>query len=38
VIAHKRRGHGRADHQWVTMTLGDFVSLINGNRDHLEDL
>ena len=38
VIAHKRRGHGRADHQWVTMTLGDFVALLNGSRDHMEDL
>ncbi|QCV95654.1 hypothetical protein [Acidipropionibacterium acidipropionici] len=38
VIAHKRRGHGRADHQWVTMTLGDFVALLNGSRDHLEEL
>ena len=37
VVVHKRRGKGRAADQWVTMTLGDFASLLNGNRDHLDD-
>ena len=37
VVVHKRRGKGRAADQWVTMTLGDFASLVNGNRDHLVD-
>ncbi len=37
VVVHKRRGKGRAADQWVTMTLGDFASLLNGNRDHLID-
>ena len=37
VVVHKRRGKGRAADQWVTMTLGDFASLLKGNRDHLGD-
>ncbi|GAA2178510.1 hypothetical protein GCM10009785_01350 [Brooklawnia cerclae] len=37
VIAHKRHGKGRPEDQWITMTLGEFVALMNGNRDHLED-
>ena len=37
VVVHKRRGKGRAADQWVTMTLGDFAALLNGNRDHLDD-
>lgn len=37
VIAHKRHGKGRAEDQWVTMTLGDLVALLTGNRDHLAD-
>lgn len=36
VIVHKRHGHAKAADQWVTMTLGDFVALLVGNRDHLE--
>ena len=35
-IVHKRRGRGRAEDQWVTLTLGDLVALLNGNRDHLQ--
>lgn len=37
IICHKR--HGRADpaDQWVTMTLGELVALLNGDRSHLED-
>ncbi|WP_054953070.1 hypothetical protein [Flaviflexus massiliensis] len=36
VIMHKRQGKGRPADQWVTMTLGDFVALITGNRGHLD--
>lgn len=35
VIAHKRHGKGQPEDQWVTMTLADFVALINGNRNHI---
>lgn len=37
VVVHKRVGKGKAQmaEQYVTMTLGDFVALITGNRDHL---
>ena len=38
VIAHKRHGKGQAADQWVTMTLADFVALLTGSRNHLEDL
>lgn len=38
VIAHKRRGRAAPADQWVTMTLGDFVALLTGSRDHLEPL
>lgn len=37
IIAHKRHGKGRAEDQWVTMTLGDFVALLTGSRDHLDE-
>ncbi|WP_240161565.1 hypothetical protein [Flaviflexus equikiangi] len=37
IIAHKRHGKGRAEDQWITMTLGDLVALLTGNRDHLEE-
>lgn len=37
IIAHKRHGKGRAEDQWITMTLGDFVALLTGSRDHLEE-
>lgn len=36
IIAHKRHGKGRAEDQWVTMTLGDFVALLTGSRAHLD--
>ena len=36
VIAHKRHGNGQPQDQWVTMTLGDFVALLTGSRDHME--
>lgn len=32
VIAHKRHGKGRAEDQWVTMTLKDFTALLTGTR------
>ena len=32
IIAHKRHGRGKAQDQWVTMTLQDFVSLLTGER------
>ena len=35
IVAHKRHGKGRPEDQWITMTLGDFVALLNGNRCHL---
>lgn len=36
-IVHKRHGHGQPADQWVTMTLGEYVALLNGDRSHLED-
>ena len=35
-VVHKRRGKGDAADQWVTLTLGELVALISGNRDHLQ--
>lgn len=32
LIAHKRHGKGRAEDQWVTLTLADLVSLLTGER------
>ena len=32
VVVHKRRGKSLASDQYVTMTLADLVSLINGER------
>lgn len=32
VVVHKRRGHGSAAHQYVTMTLRDLVALLTGQR------
>lgn len=37
VIAHKRHGKGKAEDQWVTMTLSEFVALLTGNRKHIEE-
>lgn len=37
IIVHKRRGHGAAADQWVTMTLAELVALMTGSRDHLEE-
>jgi hypothetical protein len=32
VVVHKRRGVGDPMHQWVSMTLGDFVAILAGQR------
>lgn len=37
VIAHKRHGKGRPEDQWVTMTMAEFVALLNGNRNHIKE-
>ncbi len=38
IVAHKRHGEGRPEDQWITMTLGDFVALLNGDRTHLNGI
>lgn len=37
IVVHKRVGKGKKQmhDQYVTLTLGDLVALITGNRDHL---
>lgn len=35
LIIHKRHGVGRAEDQWVTLTVGDLVALLTLSRDHL---
>lgn len=35
LIVHKRHGKGRAEDQWVTLTVGDLVALLTLSRDHL---
>ena len=35
LVIHKRHGKGQPEDQWVTLTLGDLVSLLTGTRDHL---
>lgn len=37
VVVHKRTRRSKAADQFVTMTLGDFVAILNGDRDHLEE-
>ena len=37
LIVHKRHGRGDPADQWVSMTLREFVALINGNRSHTEE-
>lgn len=32
IIVHKRHGKGKAEDQWVTMTLRDLLAIINGSR------
>ena len=36
LTVHKRHGKGQADQQWVTLTLGDLVALLTGDRSHYE--
>ena len=38
IVAHKRHGKGCPEDQWITMTLGDFVALLNGDRTHLNGI
>lgn len=37
LIVHKRTGKGALsmNDQYVTMTLGDLIAILNGNRDHI---
>ena len=37
IVVAKRRGTSDPADQFVLMTLGELVSLVNGNRDHLGD-
>ena len=32
VVVHKRHGKGRAEDQWVTMTLADLTAILTGTR------
>lgn len=32
VIVHKRHGKGKAEDQWVTLTLADFAAILSGKR------
>ena len=34
IVVHKRHGRGRAEDQWVTMTMGELVALLTLSRDH----
>lgn len=34
LVVHKRHGKGDPSDQYVTLTLGDLVALLNGNRNH----
>ena len=36
IVVHKRHGKSAPESQWVTMTLGDLVALLRGDREHLE--
>ncbi len=38
LIIHKRHGKSRPGDQWVTCTLAELVALLNGNRDHTEEM
>jgi hypothetical protein len=37
VVAHKRHGKSDPAEQWITMRMQDFVALLTGSRDHVED-
>jgi len=36
LIIHKRHGKGRPEDQWVTLTLGELVALLTGDRTHYD--
>ena len=36
LVVAKRHGNNKPAEQWVHMTVGEFVALVNGNRDHME--
>lgn len=38
LVVHKRHGKGRAEDQWLTLTVGDLVALLTLSRDHLNEL
>ena len=33
---HKRHGKGQPEDQWVTLTVGDLVAILTGDRGHYE--
>lgn len=37
IVMHKAHGKGDPGEQWVTMRAREFVALVNGNRQHIED-
>jgi hypothetical protein len=37
VVVHKRHGKGDPMDQWVTMTMREFIALMNLNREHVND-
>lgn len=37
IIVHKRARKTAPESQWVTMTLGELVALLVGNREHVEE-
>ncbi|MFK5257127.1 hypothetical protein [Propionibacterium freudenreichii] len=37
LVVAKRRGTQAPEDQWVLMTLGELVALLNGDRGHLEE-
>lgn len=36
LIIHKRHGKGQPQDQWVTLTVGELVALLTGNRTHYD--
>lgn len=36
IVIHKRHGNGQPGDQWVTLTLDNFIAILTGNRNHLE--
>lgn len=37
LIVHKRHGRAAPAEQWVTLTLGELVSLLTGSREHYQE-